>query len=110
YLPARLGSGLRSLGRTVGLGLAMNPQTGEILSLVTAPSFNNNLFTGPRGTSTTAVIAAVVLVPRGPVKRLLLKLGAVTRESISPVCGFIARPRPTVRPSDRRPLPRRAGR
>ncbi|MFH0891045.1 MAG: penicillin-binding protein 2 [Candidatus Liptonbacteria bacterium] len=35
---------LVSLGRTSGVGMAMNPQTGEILALVNFPVFDNNIF------------------------------------------------------------------
>jgi len=51
YLYARLAGGLRSLGRPVGIGLAINPQTGEILSLVNLPGFDDNLFSHPAGNS-----------------------------------------------------------
>lgn len=44
YFYNRLFSGLRSLGRVAGVGLAINPQNGEILSLVSLPSFDNNIF------------------------------------------------------------------
>ncbi len=55
YLYARLASGLRSLGRTVGIGIAIDPQTGAVLSLVNLPGYDNNVFT-QSGTSTTAEI------------------------------------------------------
>ncbi len=42
YFYQRLQSGLASLGRDSGVGLAMNPKTGEILSLISLPSFDNN--------------------------------------------------------------------
>lgn len=42
YFYNRLQSGLKQLGRTSGVGLAMNPQTGEVLALVSLPSFDNN--------------------------------------------------------------------
>ncbi len=42
YFYNRLQVGLEKLGRTTGIGLAMNPQTGEILALVNFPSFDNN--------------------------------------------------------------------
>ena len=44
YFYNRLQSGLRSLGRSVGVGLAINPQNGEVLSLINIPSFDNNVF------------------------------------------------------------------
>lgn len=42
YFYARFKEGLASLGRTAGTGIAMNPKTGEILALVSFPSFDNN--------------------------------------------------------------------
>ena len=42
YFYARFKEGLASLGKTAGTGIAMNPKTGEILALVSFPSFNNN--------------------------------------------------------------------
>ena len=44
YFYNRMLSGLRSLDRDSGVGLAMNPQTGEVLSMVSFPSFDNNIF------------------------------------------------------------------
>jgi penicillin-binding protein 2 len=42
YFYARLAEALQGLGRDVGVGIAMNPQNGEILSLVNIPSFDSN--------------------------------------------------------------------
>lgn len=47
YFYERLRSGLASLGRRVGIGLAINPQNGEVLSLVNLPGFDNNVLSGP---------------------------------------------------------------
>ncbi|HEX4103899.1 MAG TPA: penicillin-binding protein 2 [Candidatus Paceibacterota bacterium] len=46
---------LAVLGRTVGVGLAMDPQTGAILSMVNIPTFNNNAFTQPSASSTAEI-------------------------------------------------------
>lgn len=35
---------LQILGKQAGVGIALNPQNGEILSLISLPSFDNNLF------------------------------------------------------------------
>ncbi len=42
YFYGRFKESLASLGRTSGVGMAMNPKTGEILALVSFPSFDNN--------------------------------------------------------------------
>jgi len=41
YFYGRLSQALQELGRDVGVGIAMNPQNGEILSLVNIPSFDS---------------------------------------------------------------------
>jgi penicillin-binding protein 2 len=45
YFYNRLSQGLSSLGKTTGVGIAMNPQTGEVLSLISLPSYDPNIFT-----------------------------------------------------------------
>lgn len=47
YFAGRLKQGLDSLGRTSGAGLAMDPRTGEILALVSLPTYNNNILSSP---------------------------------------------------------------
>ena len=42
YFYQRMLSGLKSLGRTSGVGIAINPQNGEVLSLLSFPSFDAN--------------------------------------------------------------------
>ncbi len=44
YFYQRFSAGLRALGRDSGVGIAINPQNGEVLALVSFPSFDNNLF------------------------------------------------------------------
>jgi len=41
-----LRAGMEKAGSTSGSAIVMNPQTGEILALVTLPSYDNNLFAG----------------------------------------------------------------
>ncbi|MDP2696016.1 MAG: penicillin-binding transpeptidase domain-containing protein, partial [bacterium] len=43
YFYNSLKLGLRRLGRDAGVGIAINPQSGEILALVSMPSYDNNL-------------------------------------------------------------------
>lgn len=45
YFYARLKSGLRAVGSQAGVGIALNPQNGEVLSLVSIPSFDNAAIT-----------------------------------------------------------------
>ena len=44
YFYNRLKTALEFLGRDSGVGIALNPQNGEILSLISLPSFDNNIF------------------------------------------------------------------
>lgn len=44
YFYKRLQQGLSSLNRNIGVGLALNPQTGEVLALINLPSYDNNIF------------------------------------------------------------------
>jgi penicillin-binding protein 2 len=51
----RLANGLHSLGRTIGLGIAIDPQTGEVLSLINLPGFDNNVFSQAGSSSITEI-------------------------------------------------------
>lgn len=42
YFYERFTAGLTELNKTSGVGIAMNPKTGEVLALVSFPSFDNN--------------------------------------------------------------------
>jgi penicillin-binding protein 2 len=42
YFHERFLEGLATLGRTAGLGLAMNPQTGEVLAMMSFPDYDPN--------------------------------------------------------------------
>ncbi len=44
YFYHRLQVGLESLSRTTGVGIAIDPRNGEVLSLVSFPSFDANIF------------------------------------------------------------------
>lgn len=44
YFYYRLWEALDSLGSRAAVGIALNPQNGEVLSLVSLPSYNNNIF------------------------------------------------------------------
>jgi len=50
YFYNRLQAGLRSLGVRSAVGIAMDPKTGEVLSMVSLPTYDNNIFMTP-GTS-----------------------------------------------------------
>ncbi len=46
YFHDRFTRGLISLGRTSGVGIALDPQNGEVLAFFTMPAYDNNAFTG----------------------------------------------------------------
>ncbi len=59
YFYNRMQSGLKALGRDSGVGIALNPQTGEVLSMVSLPSFDSNLFTlNKRNVEKTALLSS----------------------------------------------------
>jgi penicillin-binding protein 2 len=45
YFYDRMSAALTALDRTGGIGMAMNPKTGEVLALVNFPVYDNNVFT-----------------------------------------------------------------
>jgi len=45
YFYNRLQERLNALGRNVGVGIALNPQNGEVLALISLPGFNSNKIT-----------------------------------------------------------------
>ncbi|MEK7212061.1 MAG: hypothetical protein AAB686_00090, partial [Patescibacteria group bacterium] len=47
YFYERMTQGLLSLGRDSGAGLALNPQTGEVLALINFPVYDANIFSTP---------------------------------------------------------------
>ncbi|MEK7094273.1 MAG: penicillin-binding transpeptidase domain-containing protein [Patescibacteria group bacterium] len=47
YFYTRLSEGLRSLGRDSGVGLVLNPQTGEVLAMISLPTYDNTILSSP---------------------------------------------------------------
>jgi penicillin-binding protein 2 len=97
-----LKSQLDSLGRTAGAGLVINPQTGEILSLVSLPSFDNNnltsqMFTDKSMPTFNRVISGVY--SPGSTIKPLVAFGALKENIIDPLkkilsIGYIEIPNP----------------
>ena len=46
YVENALREGMRKAGSAVGVAIALDPRTGEILAMVSLPSYDNNLFSG----------------------------------------------------------------
>jgi len=61
-----LSSELAVLGRTIGLGLAINPQNGQILALVNLPGYDNNIFSNLGASSSAAEIKSLLTSPDDP--------------------------------------------
>jgi len=47
YFAKRFEEQLRTLGKTTGVGIAMDPRTGEVLALLNFPLFDNEIFVAP---------------------------------------------------------------
>lgn len=110
YFYERLTGALRSLGRNIGVGIAMNPQTGEVLALINEPSYDNNIFTDlskkqERVRTLTAPYQPLfnraisgIYTPGSVVKPMValaaLKEGSVTPETEVFSAGFIEIPNP----------------
>jgi penicillin-binding protein 2 len=93
---------LSSLGRTAGAGLVMVPSTGEILSMVSLPSFDNNSLTGSLFTDknrpTFNRSISGVYSPGSTIKPLV-SFGALEEKIIDPLkkilsIGYIEIPNP----------------
>jgi penicillin-binding protein 2 len=93
---------LASLGRNAGAGLALDPQTGEVLALVSLPSFDPNnltssLFTDPAKPTFNRVVSGVY--SPGSTIKPLVAFGALEEQVIDPLksiysAGFIELPNP----------------
>ncbi len=66
YFYNRFAAGLRSLGRTTGVGIALDPQTGKVLSLINMPGFDNNIFTQSGQPGQSATITNLLTSPDKP--------------------------------------------
>lgn len=45
YFYKRMERGLDELGRKIGVGIALNPESGEVLAMINFPGFDGNIFT-----------------------------------------------------------------
>ncbi|MBU6142043.1 hypothetical protein KGO95_02915 [Patescibacteria group bacterium] len=65
YFYDRIVQDLHDLGRNIGLGIALDPNTGQVLAMVNVPSYDNNIFTDASPAS-TAARAALLSAPYEP--------------------------------------------
>ncbi|MBI3589694.1 MAG: hypothetical protein HY093_04785 [Candidatus Liptonbacteria bacterium] len=63
YFYSRLKQGLESLGRKVGVGLAIDPRDGRVLAMVNLPSYDNGIF---NSASTSKAVAELLSAPLKP--------------------------------------------
>ncbi len=63
YFYDRFMAALNRLGRTSGVGLAMNPQNGEVLALMSFPSFDPNVLSSSKPSETKKTILTSSLRP-----------------------------------------------
>lgn len=101
YFYNRMLEGLGSLGRTSGVGLAVNPKNGEVLALLSFPSFDaNNVFNYLSDSNRPLFNRAVsgLYSPGSTIKPVhgiaALSEGVVTREKQIFSAGFIEIPNP----------------
>ena len=92
YFTTRLESGLRSLGRTVGVGIAIDPRNGQVLSLVNLPGYDPNLFSGAAGsgTSTSAQIRSLLTSSERPLFDRAISGNYSPGSTIKPLDGVAA--------------------
>jgi penicillin-binding protein 2 len=79
---------LAVLNRQVGVGLAINPQTGAVLSLVNLPGFDNNAFENPG--SSTAEIQNYLTSPDKPLFDRIVSGQYQPGSTIKPLDGVAA--------------------
>lgn len=95
--------GMREAGLKRGVLIAMNPQTGEILALVSLPTYDNNLFaTGISNEDFAALVddpekpltnhAIQVQFPPGSTYKLVAATGALADGRITPTTRLMTRP------------------
>ncbi|MBI2889104.1 MAG: hypothetical protein HYY10_04235 [Candidatus Liptonbacteria bacterium] len=87
YFYERLGAGLRSLGRKVGVGIAMNPKTGEVLALVQEPSYDNGILSK---TGHTSEKKAILTSPEKPLFNRAISGAYSPGSTIKPLVGIAA--------------------
>lgn len=110
YFYNRLAGALTALGREGGTGIALNPQNGEVLALISFPSFDSNLFVASgRNDEKTRILnsggkplfnrAVSGLYTPGSTIKPLMALAALKENVITPEkkifsAGFIEIPNP----------------
>ena len=110
YFYNRLSGMLHSLGRNAGVGIALNPQNGEVLAMVSAPSFDNNVITKAEENKKRAALLSASFEPLfnravsgvytpGSTIKPLVALAALNEQVITPKkeiysAGYIEIPNP----------------
>jgi penicillin-binding protein 2 len=79
---------LAVLHRQIGLGLAIDPQNGQVLALVNVPGYDNNLFSDPA--SNTAAIQGLLTSPLEPMFNRIVAGQYNPGSTIKPLDGVAA--------------------
>jgi penicillin-binding protein 2 len=87
YFHNALSNQLASLGRPIGLGVAMDPQTGAVLSLINLPGYDNNVFSE---TGQDATIRALLTSPDRPLFNSAVSGNYNPGSTIKPLDGVAA--------------------
>lgn len=85
YFYKRMKEGLASLGRSKGAGLAMDPRSGEILALLSFPTFDNNVFVSRNKNSES--IAKILNDPSQPLFNRVISGVYAPGSTIKPLVG-----------------------
>jgi len=93
YFYNALSGQLSSLGRDAGVGIALNPKNGEVLALVSLPSYNNNelsseLFIDPKKPTFNRAISGIY--SPGSVIKPLVAFGALEEGIIDPLKSILS--------------------
>ena len=97
YFYDAIANELAVLGRQVGIGLIMNPQNGQVLSLVNLPGFDNNVFAQPSGNS--AIITSLLTSNEKPLFNRIVSGAYNPGSTIKPLDGIAGLKDGVVTPS-----------
>lgn len=86
YLFERMNQAFRELGRNSGAAIALNPDTGEVLAMLSLPSYDNNIFIN----NDFAKIKEVINSPLKPLFNRAISGAYAPGSTIKPLVGIAA--------------------
>jgi len=87
YFSRRFAEGLKTLGKTTGVGIALDPQSGEVLALLSFPQFDNETFVAPERSGERA---ALLTAPQKPLFNRAVSGAYNPGSTIKPLVGIAA--------------------